>query len=258
MSQSHFYMCNQHQSNKKNISTPTPRHSKVHTTSHKHATMDEACSKALQHVHNGTDTENQWRRAVQCFRTMDELRVALAWQRLSAPLQTRVTLMSTPQQTRITLSQYKMLFKCALRAAERESEKERVVLEFPVNENPSYQSKQRPETLEVTNTEEIDSTKATYKDMVQELVNKIADHNEESDQSNNEMKKNDDRKDTRKSAAEAQYLDIIQESATEIYNLDQENRKLHDLNRELTREIFALKQEIMRRDNSDNTSQDRI
>jgi len=95
--------------------------------------MDEACSKALQHVHIGTDTENQWRRAVQCLRTMDELRGALAWQRLSAPL-----------QTRITLSQYKMLFKCALRAAEREVEKERV--ELPVYENPPAHSEPRPET----------------------------------------------------------------------------------------------------------------
>ena len=64
---------------------------------------DEAC-RALQHVHNKVDTEAQWSRAVGCLQTMTDLQIALAWQTLSTG--------TDP----VALSQYKMLFKRALRA----------------------------------------------------------------------------------------------------------------------------------------------
>ena len=162
--------------------------------------MDEACSKALQHVHNGTDTENQWRRAVQCLRTMDELRVALAWQRLSAPL-----------QTRITLSQYKMLFKCALRAAEREAEKEReAALESPVDDNAFKHREEESKTSEGS-----DETPSKQKDKTQ-------------------------------SKTLAEYAQTLQEMAAEVFHLKQENERLHDTNMEMYRENLRLESEVIK------------
>lgn len=166
--------------------------------------MDEACSKALQHVHNGTDTENQWRRAVQCLRTMDELRVALAWQRLSAPL-----------QTRITLSQYKMLFKCALRAAEREAEKERVVVvELPVYENPSAHSEPR--------------SAETPKEGKEEQSNK-----EQTTQ-------------THDYEPTLHYREALEDIGREMQQLMYENESLSDYNERLSRENFELKEQVIK------------
>jgi hypothetical protein len=203
--------------------------------------MDEACSKALQQVHDGTDTENQLRRAGQCLLT-----VALAWQRLSAPL-----------QTRITLSQYKMLFKCALRVAEREAEKERVVVELPVYKNPPKQSKQRPETPEDTNATQIYTTEETYQQAVHNLVTEIANSHKEIDQPDHTTK-NDKREYTEKSSAEAQYIDLIKTTSEEIYKLSEENERIREYNRELTRENVTLKQRIMQLGNSDKHVPGRI
>ena len=151
--------------------------------------MDEACTKALQHVHNGTDTENQWRRAVQCLRTMDELRVALAWQRLSAPL-----------QTRITLSQYKMLFKCALRAAGREAEKEKVVVtESPVDDSAFKHREEKSKALEGS-----DETPSKQKDETQ-------------------------------SKMLAEFKQTLKDMASEVAQLTQENERLHQYKEESRR-----------------------
>jgi predicted RNase H-like nuclease (RuvC/YqgF family) len=161
--------------------------------------MDEACSKALQHVHNGTDTENQWRRAVQCLRTMDELRVALAWQRLSAPL-----------QTRITLSQYKMLFKCALRAAEREAEKERVVVELPIDYN----------------------------------VSKHREHDSETSNGSSEQPDENESNTQTKESAEA-YKQLVEMMSIETLRLKQENEKLHQESQDICRENIRLQTKVM-------------
>ena len=68
-------------------------------------------SKALRHVYNNVDTDNQWSRAITCLRAMSHLQVAQAWKEIAHSCQ-------HGDNPVIVLSQYKMLFKRALKEAE--------------------------------------------------------------------------------------------------------------------------------------------
>ena len=101
---------------------------------------DEAC-RALQHVHNKVDTEQQWSRAVGCLQAMTDLQIALAWQALSSG--------ADP----VALSQYKMLFKRALRAAGRDGrwvmvdQKEEEASEARTDQKKNKDAKNTEETI---------------------------------------------------------------------------------------------------------------
>ena len=69
-------------------------------------------SVALRHVFNARDTENQWRRAVVALSKMTELERAQAWKLFSSD-----NLKLESSAAIITHSQYKTLFKHALREA---------------------------------------------------------------------------------------------------------------------------------------------
>lgn len=65
--------------------------------------------KALVFVHKGMDVENQWERAVVALEQMSNLEIAMVWRRLSE---------SVPADDFKTHSEYKCLFKRAVREAE--------------------------------------------------------------------------------------------------------------------------------------------
>ena len=74
----------------------------------------EVC-KALRHVYNTLDTENQWKRAVKELKKMNDLERAKAWQLFSADT------FEMESNKEIVLSQYKRLFKHALLEASKQT-----------------------------------------------------------------------------------------------------------------------------------------
>ena len=70
--------------------------------------------RALMFVHMGVDVENQWGRAVAALEHMSNLEIALVWRRLSGYVYAGDFK---------THSEYKCLFKRALRGGETSCEK---------------------------------------------------------------------------------------------------------------------------------------
>ena len=70
-------------------------------------------SKALQHVHNQLEVEKQWLRAIRGLAPMTHLQRAQVWADLSSH-----TLSIDTQRAPVVLSQYKALYKAALKAVD--------------------------------------------------------------------------------------------------------------------------------------------
>jgi septal ring factor EnvC (AmiA/AmiB activator) len=165
-------------------------------------------SRALRHVHEDIDTENQWARAVRGLQGMSNMELALVWRELADAALGR-------EEVVVLLSQYKMIFKLAVREAGR--------LYTPMlaccDEGAFPSDRQIAEKTDiiVQREEEIKTMKEGMESKIQEQTNVIRELEE-------------------KTETQLGLIDVMNSKITEITSLNKNQRmKIHEYEQQIDR-----------------------